>query len=175
MNETDGMANTIGQVTAARRAGKALDALGFLVWIGLSFGAAAIGGLARPGAWYEALAKPDWTPPDAVFPPVWTVLYLLMGIAAGLVWLRRRVAGAYPALGIFVAQLGLNALWSWLFFGWHRIGWALLEILVLLVAILATVRAFWPLSRTAAALLAPYAAWVAFAAMLNAAIWRLNS
>lgn len=169
------MANAIGEAPAARRTQKAFDGLGFLAWIGLSFAAAAIGGQARPGAWYEALAKPAWTPPDAVFAPVWTVLYLLMGIAAGLVWLRRHVAGAYPALGLFVVQLGLNALWSWLFFGWHRVGWALIEVLVLLVAVLATLRAFLPIHRAAGWLLAPYAAWVAFAATLNAAIWQLNS
>ncbi|BAU49483.1 tryptophan-rich sensory protein [Sulfurifustis variabilis] len=167
------MASTIAR-PRERRFGKATEALGFLAWIGLSFAAAAIGGLARPGAWYAALEKPAWTPPDAVFPPVWTTLYLLMGVAAGLVWLRRHAAGAYPALALFALQLALNALWSWLFFGWHLVGWALIEIAVLLVAILAMLRAFLPVSRVAGWLLAPYAAWVAYATTLNAAIWWLN-
>lgn len=167
--------DAIRRPMGARREAKAVRFLGFLVWIGFAFGAAAIGSAAEPGAWYRALTKPSWTPPDALFPPVWTALYLLMGIAAGLVWLRRRVAGAYPALALFVVQLALNALWSWLFFGWHRIGWAFVEILILLAAILATLRAFLRISRPAGWLLAPYAGWVAFAAALNAAIWRLNA
>lgn len=86
-----------------------------------------------------------------------------------------RHAGAYPALAVFVAQLGLNAAWSWLFFGWHLIGWALVEIVALLAAIVATIALFRRVSRAAALLLVPYAAWVTFAVLLNAAIWRLNS
>lgn len=153
--------------TAPRKAGKASDALGFLAWIALSFVAAAIGSMAQPGEWYAQLARPAWTPPDAVFAPVWTVLYM--------VWLWRATPGAYPALAVFVAQLGLNAAWSWLFFGWHLIGWALVEIVALLAAIVATIALFRRVSRAAALLLVPYAAWVTFAVLLNAAIWRLNS
>jgi tryptophan-rich sensory protein len=166
------MANAIGRPVV--RGGKAADFLGFLAWVGLTSLVAAIGGLARPGAWYQALAKPAWTPPDAVFAPVWTVLYLLMGIAAGLVWLRRASVGAYPALALFGIQLALNALWSWLFFGWHLVGWALIEIVALLAMILATLRGFLRVNRLAGWLLAPYAAWVTYATTLNAGIWYLN-
>lgn len=121
--------------------------------------------------WYDTLAKPDWTPPAWLFGPVWTALYILMALAAWLVW---REAGGFRGakLGItlFVVQLGLNVGWSLLFFGFRSPGWALAEIVVLWLAILATATAFWPRSRTAALLLAPYLAWVAFAGVLNGAI-----
>lgn len=118
--------------------------------------------------------RPDWAPPGSVFGPVWTVLYVLMGIAAWLVW---RVAGfraARPALTLFVLQLALNALWSWLFFSWHRGDIAFAEVVLLWAFIAATMIAFWRIRPLAGALLVPYLLWVTFATVLNYALWRLN-
>jgi benzodiazapine receptor len=125
--------------------------------------------------WYAGLAKPGFTPPNGVFGPVWTVLYALMAYA---VWrilsLPAGAPGRGAALAAFFVQLALNAAWSWAFFWLRSPAAGLLVILPLLATIVATIRLFWPLDRLAAALLAPYAAWVAFATALNAAIWRLN-
>lgn len=125
--------------------------------------------------WYDTLARPEWTPPAWLFGPVWTLLYLLMAIAAWLVW---RQAGGFRtakvAVTLFVVQLGLNVGWSLLFFGFRSPGWALAEIVVLWLAIAATAASFWSHSRGAALLLVPYLAWVAFAGVLNGAIVALN-
>ncbi len=148
---------------------------GLIGWILICFVAAAIGGAAaRPGAWYAAIRKPRWNPPARVFGPVWTVLFVMMGIAAWLVWSRRGEVPVGAALALFGVQLGLNALWSWLFFGWHLLGAALAEVLLLWVMILLTTLAFWPVRPLAGALLLPYLAWVGFAAYLNYTLWRLN-
>jgi translocator protein len=125
-------------------------------------------------SYFDALRKPPLTPPPAVFGPAWTTLYLLMGIAAWLVWRCGINEQSALALGLFVAQLVFNALWSIIFFGSHRLGWALLEIALLWLMILATIVAFWRVRPLAGALLLPYLAWVSFAAYLNAGIWRLN-
>ena len=143
-------------------------------WILLSFLAATIGGLAAPGAWYEQVNKPSWNPPNAVFAPVWTVLFLMMGVAAWLVWLRRGEPGVVPALGLFGAQLALNVLWSWLFFHWHRMDLAFYELLLFWVVILATLLAFWQVRPLAGWLFVPYLLWVTFAGYLNLTLWRLN-
>jgi benzodiazapine receptor len=150
---------------------------GLVAWLIGSFIAAGIGGAAsvRAGAFYAQLARPDWAPPSWVFGPVWTVLYALMGIAAWLVW---RVGGfrtARSALTIFIAQLALNALWSWLFFGWQRADLAFADIVLLWALILATSIAFWKIRPLAGALLIPYLLWVSFAGALNYSIWQLNS
>lgn len=141
------------------------------------FGVAAIGGAVTGGAvdtWYRTLEKPAFNPPDGVFAPVWTVLYAMMAVAGWRVWRSRRAPGRRGALGLFALQLGLNFTWSALFFGLHWIGVALVEIAVLLLAIVATTRAFLRIDRAAGLLLVPYALWVAFATVLNAAIWALN-
>jgi translocator protein len=163
------MAGGFPPVSAGRRA-----AAGLVAWVALCFGAAAVGSQFPPGAWYQALAKPAWNPPSWVFGPVWTALYAMMGVAAWMVWRERGFAGARLALGLFLAQLGLNALWSWLFFGLRRPGLALAEIVALWLLIAATIAAFRPVRRAAALLLAPYLAWVTFAAALNYTLWRLN-
>jgi benzodiazapine receptor len=124
--------------------------------------------------WYPALLKPSWNPPAWVFGPVWTVLYLMMAIAAWLVWRRRGFKQGAGALGIFALQLALNAAWSPLFFGLRNPLAGLVDIVLLWVAILATVVAFWRISRLAGALLMPYWLWVSFATALNFTIWRLN-
>jgi len=130
---------------------------------------------AIPG-WYEMLAKPMLTPPGWVFGPVWTILYVLMGVAAFIIWrqgLRKRPVRI--ALGLFFVQLVLNTLWSILFFGLQNPAAAFVGILVLWAAILATIIAFAKLSRTAAWLLVPYLLWVSFATYLNYMIWMLNA
>lgn len=128
-----------------------------------------------PGsAWYRALEKPPFQPPAWVFGPAWTLLYALMGVAAWRVLRRREAPGARRALGLFAAQLALNAAWSPVFFGAHAIGAALAILVALDVLVAATVVAFRRVDRTAAVLLLPYLAWVLFATTLNAAILRLN-
>lgn len=148
---------------------------GLVVWILASLAAGGIGSFFMPGAWYAALTKPAWTPPNAVFGPVWTTLYVLMGIAAWLVWRKAGFAGARTALVLFIVQLGLNALWSYLFFGLQQPMLAFFEIVVLWLVILLTVVHFWRATPPAAALLLPYLAWVGFAAALNFQLWRLNA
>ena len=144
------------------------------VWLLVTFAAAAIGAIASVDAagFYAQLSKPSWAPPAAVFGPVWSALYTLMGIAAWLVW--RSPGGRGVALGLFVAQLAANALWSWLFFAWHRGALASVEVLLLLALIAATIATFWSASRLAALLLVPYLLWVSFASVLTWAVWRSN-
>lgn len=125
--------------------------------------------------WYAMLAKPEFSPPNWVFAPVWITLFVLMGIAAFLVWkqgLDRK--DVKIALGIFIGQLVLNTLWSIIFFSLHSPGGALVEIIFLWLAILATIAAFYKISRPAAWLLVPYILWVSFAMYLNYSIWILN-
>jgi benzodiazapine receptor len=126
-------------------------------------------------SWYPTLVKPFFNPPAWIFGPVWTALYILMGVAAFLVWRRGLEAeGVKAGLTLFLAQLALNGLWSILFFGIHSPGLAFVEILVLWIAIAATIRAFGRVSAAAAWLLAPYLAWVSFATILTGSIWWLN-
>ena len=134
-------------------------------------GGVAIGFLTAPGEWYAGLAKPPFNPPNWVFAPVWTVLYVLIAVAGWRTFERDR--SSWP-MKLWWAQLVLNFLWSPAFFAAHRIGLALLVILLLLAAILAFLVMSWRQSRVAAWLFAPYAAWVAFAAVLNGSIWLLN-
>lgn len=122
--------------------------------------------------WYNTIAKPWWTPPNAVFGPAWTLLYIMMAVAAWLVWLSKdRVK---PALILFFVQLALNLLWSLLFFTARSPGLALIEAVFLWSAVLATMVAFFNRSRPAGWLFVPYLAWVSFATALNAAIWWMN-
>lgn len=149
-----------------------------VLFVTVCFAAAAIGGALTAqsvGGWYQTLAKPAWNPPDWVFGPVWTLLYFLMGVAAWLVWRRSGWTEARWALLLFGVQLALNVIWSGLFFAAQAPGWAFAELLVLWIAIAATLAAFARRSRVAAALMAPYLAWTTFAAALNFAIWRLNA
>jgi translocator protein len=148
--------------------------LGAVVWLAVTFAAAAIGARFLPDAWYQRLNKPTWNPPNWIFAPVWTVLYLLMAAAAWLVWRRYGLAGAVLPLSLFVLQLALNSAWTWLFFGLHRPQEALLDIGLLWAVVLATVITFWGLEPLAGALLVPYLLWVSFAGALNWAIWRRN-
>jgi tryptophan-rich sensory protein len=126
------------------------------------------------GGWYAGLAKPSLNPPNWIFGPVWTTLFALMGIAAFMVWNKRKNKAAKTALMIFALQLVLNVLWSVLFFGAHRPAGAFLDIILMWFAILWTIFAFWKIDRAAAWLLAPYLLWVSFAAYLNYAVMVMN-
>jgi benzodiazapine receptor len=147
------------------------------LWVGLCWGVAGLGGVFTAmgvSDWYLTLARPSWNPPSGVFGPVWTLLYTVMGVAAWRVWTRRREAPARVALALFGVQLLLNLGWSVVFFGLRAPGWAVAEIAALWLAITATLVWFWRVDRLAGLLLAPYLAWVSFAAALNLAIWRHN-
>ena len=137
--------------------------------------AALTGAFFRPGEWYERLKKPSWRPPNRLFAPVWTVLYLMIAVAGWLVWRKAGFAGAGLALAFYALQLILNAVWTPLFFGLHRPDLGFVDIFLVWLSIVATIVLFYPISAVAASLLVPYLAWVTFAAALNFAIWRLNS
>ncbi|MEO6659933.1 MAG: TspO/MBR family protein [Burkholderiaceae bacterium] len=150
--------------------------LGLLGWLAVSFAASAVGAVAsvRASSFYNQLVQPDWAPPSSVFGPVWTVLYASMGVAAWLVW---RSGGFQPnrlALTLFLAQLVVNALWSWLFFAWHLGAVALADIVLLGLLVAGTLQSFWRVQRLAGALLVPHLLWVGFAAALNYSVWQLN-
>ena len=163
---------------AERREGRIIALLLFLT---VTFLVGYVGSLASQRGlsfWYVTLNKPSWNPPPWVFAPVWTVLYLMMGVAAWRVWAVP--AGEVPsgrrsaALALYGAQLILNGLWSWLFFGFQRIDLALYEIGVLLLAIIATAILFGRVQRSAGLLFIPYIAWVTFATVLNFTLHRMN-
>lgn len=150
--------------------------VGLISWLVVCFIAAAIGGAAsiEAGPFYAQLVRPAWAPPSSVFGPVWTVLYALMGIAAWMAWNAADSRAIRFPITLFFVQLVLNALWSWLFFRWHRGALAFGDILVLWVFIAATLVAFWRIRRLAGALLIPYLLWVSFASALNYSVWHLN-
>jgi tryptophan-rich sensory protein len=128
----------------------------------------------QTGGWYEALSKPSWNPPAYLFGPVWSVLYLMIGLSGYFAWMRGGRATRPAAFVLYGAQLFLNALWTPLFFGWHQIGGALVVLSLLWLLILLNLTLFRRRSLLAAGLLLPYLLWVAFAGALNAAIWMLN-
>jgi len=125
-----------------------------------------------PGPFYEALSKPEWTPPNWLFAPVWAVLYLMIAFAGWIVW---RAQGLGPAFWVWLVQLALNAAWSWIMFGQKEITHALYDMIALWLAVLLFMRLAWPVRRTASLLFVPYFLWVTYAAVLNFEIWRLNS
>ncbi len=149
--------------------------IGLFFWLAVTFTAAWTGSWFQPGEWYAGLIKPTLTPPAWIFAPVWTLLYALMAMAAWLVWCRYGVANAIGPLGLFLGQLALNALWSFLFFGLQRPGLALLGIVTLWLAILTTIIAFWRSHPPAGLLLLPYLLWISFATYLNFQLCRLNT
>jgi translocator protein len=136
---------------------------------------ASIWTLSSVGTWYADLKKPPFNPPNWIFAPVWSTLYFLMALSAWLVWCKAEWGGAKLPWTLFFAQLALNVAWSGLFFGLHRPGTALVEIVGLLGIIVATALAFRSVSSLAFWLMVPYALWVAFAALLNFKICQLNS
>ncbi|MCL7744013.1 tryptophan-rich sensory protein [Guyparkeria hydrothermalis] len=145
--------------------------MGSVVLVALT---ALTGGLFRPDNWYRALRKPDWTPPNRVFPIAWAVLYLLMAIAAWRVYLAEPSAARDAGLVLYLIHLIFNAAWSWLFFGRRRMVAALVDILLLWMLLSLVILLFFQASVPAAILLVPYWFWVAFAALLNARLWKLN-
>jgi translocator protein len=136
------------------------------------FAAASAGGFFRPGAWYLEIKKPTWNPPAYLFGPVWTVLYIMIAIAGARVFASG--VSMTSAQTFWVAQLVLNALWSFLFFGMRRIDLALIDIGLMLATIIGFIVVTWGRDRTAALLFVPYLAWVSFAAVLNATLWMMN-
>lgn len=148
-----------------------------VAFLTLSYGVAAVSGLVTADnipTWYQGLHKPPFNPPNWLFGPVWTALYGMIAFAGWRLWRRRTRATAQAALIAWTAQLALNGAWSFLFFGAHLTGAALIDILLLVAAIVGAIVLSWRACRTSAALMAPYLAWVGFATVLNAAIWRLN-
>ena len=148
-------------------------AVAVLLCFGLPILAGAIGSIASVTApeFYAALERPSWSPPGWIFGPVWTALYLMMGLAAFLVW---RVRGWTTLLTFFAVHLAFNALWSWLFFAWRSGLWSFADIVLLWLMIGALIIGFWRIKPLAGALLVPYWAWVTFASALNYDIWRRN-
>lgn len=151
-----------------------ISILGLVGALAITFGAASIASRFPPGSWYGTLSKPAWNPPNWIFGPVWGILYILMAVAAWLVWRQDGFVGAAIPLAVYLLQLILNALWSWLFFGRHNLRTAFLEILTLWLAILWTMILFWKANIISGILLLPYLLWVAFASVLNFTLWRLN-
>jgi translocator protein len=123
--------------------------------------------------WYATLQKPSWNPPNWIFGPVWTLLYLLMGVAAGIIW-HTKDERRIQALMLFILQFMFNLGWSYIFFERHAIGWAFAEIIVLLTLIIITTISFYKIKPLAAGLMIPYILWVSFATCLNGTIWLLN-
>ena len=153
------------------------SSVGLIGWLLASLATGAVGALATRHAreFYAGLVKPAWAPPGWLFGPVWTTLYLMMGVAAWLVWRQAGWSGATVALSLFLGQLVANALWSWLFFAWRRGGLAFAEVIFLAGLIVATALAFARVRPLAAVLLLPYLAWVTFATALTHALWRANA
>lgn len=164
------MQNTIHKLSLRKQI------VGLAGWLILTFAAAALGAVAsaQAGTFYLQLVRPEWAPPGWLFAPAWTALYLMMAIAAWLVWRDHGFGRGGAALTLFVLQLAANALWTWLFFVWHQGALAFAEILLLWALIAATLIAFWRLHILAAILLLPYLAWVSFASVLTYATWQLN-
>jgi tryptophan-rich sensory protein len=146
-------------------------------WLLLSFTASGVGSIASVNArnFYQALERPSWAPPGWLFGPVWTTLFALMGIAAWLVWRERGWRYAQGALALFIVQLGVNALWSWLFFAWRMGTAAIVDVLLLWLLIVATLVAFWRVKPLAGMLLVPYLVWVTYATALTIWIVQRNS
>ena len=150
--------------------------LGLAGWLAITFVAAATAAATsvNAGAFYAQLVLPAWAPPAWVFGPVWSLLYIVIGVAAWLVWRVNGFHHARWALTLYIVQLALNALWSWLFFGWHRGALAFADILLLWLLIATTLIAFYRVRALAGWLLVPYLTWVSFASVLNYAVWQLN-
>lgn len=158
-------------------AGRGHRWLSLAVSIGLCLGVSVLGALATdagPGSWYDGLSKAAWNPPAWVFAPVWTVLYIGLGVSLWWIWRSPGGAARQRALVLFLVQLGLNLAWSWLFFGLQAPAWALVDLVLLIAAIVATMHAAWPVAPAATLVMAPYLAWCGFALTLNAAIVTLN-
>lgn len=154
-----------------------LGIISLIVFLLLSFFAGAVGAVFTAGAvdgWYQELRKPFFTPPEWVFAPVWTALYVSMAFGGWLVWRRRQEKVEPAVLFVYASQLFLNGLWSPLFFGLRQLGWAAVDILLLWILIIIFVFLSWRISKPASILFIPYLLWVSFAAILNLDIWISN-
>lgn len=150
--------------------------ISLVIFIVVCLGIGGLGAMATTpeiDGWYRTIEKPTWNPPDWIFGPVWTTLYILMAIAGWRVWTMSNTKRTLP-MSLFAIQLLLNLAWSFIFFAKHQPGWAFVEIIVLWLAITATMLTFFQRSKLAGALLIPYWAWVSFASVLNFTIWRMN-
>lgn len=153
------------------------DFVGLIGFVGLCLTVAAAGGAVTQTSvhdWYQTLAKPAFTPPDWLFAPVWTTLYVLMAVAAWRVWRKADGGLGSRPLAMFGLQLGLNLIWSFIFFGARSIGWALVEIVLLWIAVAVTTRSFRHADRIAGGLFVPYLLWVTYAMVLNASLAMMN-
>jgi len=161
--------------TGPRQPSPAAAGLALAGWLLLTYCAPVLGFSAGlPGEWYAALHKPTWNPPPSIFGPVWSALYTMMAVAAWLVWRRGGWRAQRGPLALYLGQLALNAAWSPLFFGLHRPGLALLDIILLLALLVATLLAFARVHRGAGLLFVPYLLWVSFATVLNFTLWQMN-
>lgn len=163
--------NTSGKRSTGR------DAVGLMLFLLLCLVVSGIGGAITASSvdtWYQTLEKPWFNPPDRVFAPVWTLLYIFMAIAGWRIWRTPRSPARFNALLLFAVQLVLNLVWSLLFFGFQQIGMAMVEIATLLIALVACIMVFSRVDRLAGALFVPYALWVAYASVLNFSLWLLN-
>lgn len=156
---------------------KRSNGIKLIISIVLCVSLGSVGGLVTVNeipTWYATLNKPSFNPPNWLFGPVWTTLYLLMGISVYLIWKQPVSKERNTALQLFILQFILNFCWSFIFFGLHATGWALIEMIALWILILLSILHFAKHAKTAAWLLVPYISWVSFALLLNAAIWKLN-
>lgn len=163
--------------SSPKRGSIAVHAIGLVVSIIVCFSAGFLGSMATNGSvdnWYVEINKPEWNPPNWIFAPVWSTLFLMMAVAVWLVWKQAGFGKSRFALGAFAAQLVLNALWSVVFFGMKETGWACVEIAMLWAAIVVTTCQFYRHSKLAAGLMIPYLMWVSFASFLNFTIWQMN-
>jgi benzodiazapine receptor len=159
-------------------ANKRRDIFGLIGFVALCAIISIIGGLITASSvanWFQTLEKPGFSPPDWVFAPVWTILYLMIAVAGWRIWRKLEYKLNSTELKIYAVQLGLNLGWSFLFFGLNLIGYALIEILILMATIAANAHVFWRVDRYSGLLLLPYLLWVTFASWLNFTLWTLNS
>ena len=150
------------------------DLIGLAFWIVLTFSVAAFASQFEPGAWYKTIAKPPWTPPGWVFGPVWGILYMAMAVSAWLIWRKPSTVSTTLPLALYLVQLALNGLWSWLFFGRQLIGTALIDLVLLTILIILMMAMFMRIRKPAGFMMLAYLLWVSFATVLNFQIWRLN-
>ena len=148
--------------------------IALILWLVLCLSASGTAVFVSTGDWYASLHKPEWNPPAWIFGPVWTLLYIMMGVAAWLVWREGGWKTQTLPLSLFLVQWLFNVLWTPLFFGAHLIGFAFAEIVMLWLALAATVVCFYRVNQRSGILLIPYLAWVSFATVLNFTMWHLN-